>query len=224
MLRERASRGSLVGSTILAALAVIAASHPASVEAAPGDRIGRFPFSVASPPNGMPASDVATAADGRFLVVWEDVASGGQGSDVLARFFTAAGEPSSGQIQLVSGAADGLRHRNAQVESAGDGTFVVVWIAAEAAGPSAEIRGQRYDANGAPLGTRFIVSPSGTVRGSVADLAMATDGRFAVVWNRANSSGTAAPHSCVCTMPAGNRAERHSSSLPRPSWGGRKSR
>ena len=186
-----ASCWSFVGGNILAVLAVIAASQSARVEAEPGDRIGRFPVEVPSSPIRDFSADIATAADGRFLVVWEQFPAGTlDESDVMARYFTAAGAPLSAQIQLVSGAADSLVHDNPQVALAPDGTFVVVWQhfdRSAADGTVAEevneIQGRRYAANGVPLGPPFIVDSSDAshtylLRG----LAMAADGRFAVAW------------------------------------------
>jgi Ca2+-binding RTX toxin-like protein len=166
-------------------LAIVAAgSYSARVEAAPGDRIGRFPFLVPSSPTLAGVADIATEADGHFLVVGGQSVSGGQSNDIWGRHFTATGEPLGAQIQLVSGAADGLLHGDLQVALAADGTFVVVWRAGN------EIQGQRYNGNGGALGPRFIVSPSGTVGGGWVDLAMAADGRFAVVWSHVNSTST----------------------------------
>ena len=194
MRNARASYGSFVGGAIFAALAVIAASHSARVEAAPGDRIGRLPFAVSSSPSDsfddFP-TDIATDVNGRFLVVWQRFAEElFDENDVMARFFTAAGVPLGAEIQLVSGAADGLRHDNAQVAWAADGTFVVVWAQFDFSvqGMTSrervnEIRGQRYDANFAPLSAPFIVSSGDSSQFlGVADVVMAADGRFAVAW------------------------------------------
>lgn len=127
-------------------------------------------------------SDVATAADGRFVVVWQE---GGGGLDyetpvsVKARLFDAAGRPRSGEIQVA-------RHKRPHfagqaVAMAPDGRFVVVW------GGGTEnpnlVFGRRFAADGRPLGPRFPLARNIDYQ-DLPDVAMAADGSFVAVWTQ----------------------------------------
>jgi hypothetical protein len=126
--------------------------------------------------------DVATAADGRFVVVWQE---GGDNTDYVtpvllkARLFDAAGKPRSGEILVA-------RHKRAlmpghAVAMAPDGRFVVVW------GGGTEnpdlVYGRRYAADGRPLGPRFPLARN-TDHQDTPDVAMAADGSFVAAWTQ----------------------------------------
>lgn len=125
--------------------------------------------------------DVAAAANGRFVVVWQE---GGDGQDqtqpvfVKARLFDAAGQPRGGEILVA-------RHVRTPypwpaVAMAPDGRFVVVW------GGGAEdlslAFGRRFAADGRPLGPQFrLATRSGQ---DSPDVAMAPDGSFVAAWTQ----------------------------------------
>ena len=126
--------------------------------------------------------DVATAADGRFVVVWQE---GGDGLDydtpiaLKARLFDSAGKPRSGEILVA-------RHKRPimvgrAVAMAPDGRFVVVW------GGGTEnpnlVFGRRFAADGRPLGSRFPLAQN-TDYQDTPDVAMAADGSFLAAWTQ----------------------------------------
>ena len=125
--------------------------------------------------------DVATAADGRFVVVWQE---GGDG-----RRLTNAG---LGEGPALRCGREAARRRDsgrppqastlvghAAVAMAPDGRFVVVW------GGGTEnpdlVYGRRYAADGRPLGPRFPLARNTDYQDSP-DVAMAADGSFVAVW------------------------------------------
>lgn len=127
-------------------------------------------------------TDVATAADGRFVVVWQE---GGAGLDdevpvtVKARLFDAAGKPRSGEILVARHKRP--PHPGQAVAMAPDGRFVVVW------GGGTEnpylVFGRRFAANGRPLGPRFPLARNTDSQDSP-DVAMAADGSFVAAWTQ----------------------------------------
>ena len=121
---------------------------------------------------------VATAADGRFVVVWNQ--TGEDANFVTARLFDAAGRPRSGDLR-VARVVKPMFGRPA-VSMAPDGRFVVVW------GGGVEdpnvVFGRRYAADGSPLGARFRLSRPIKVAQRWPDVAMASDGSFVVVWDQ----------------------------------------
>lgn len=127
--------------------------------------------------------DVATAADGRFVVVWQE---GGHGLDdsqpvlVKARLFDAAGKPRGGEILVARHQRPLIAGR--AVAMAPDGRFVVVW-GGGAKNPDL-VFGRRFAADGRPLGPRFRLAQNEDGQDSP-DVAMAPDGSFVAVWSQA---------------------------------------
>jgi len=68
---------------------------------------------------------------------------------------------------------------------ASDGRFVVVWDCLDREG----VYGQRYDASGAAAGTEFRINTATSGNQGRPSVAMASDGRFVVVWQSAGQDG-----------------------------------
>jgi hypothetical protein len=125
---------------------------------------------------------VATAADGRFVVVWQE---GGDNLDyetpvpLKARLFNAAGKPSSGEILVALHKRPPIPGH--AVAMAPDGRFVVVWGGGKE-NPNL-VFGRRYAADGRPLGQRFPLARNSDHQ-EVPDVAMAADGSFVAAWGQ----------------------------------------
>jgi large repetitive protein len=127
--------------------------------------------------------DVATAADGSFVVVWTELGVEDEQPDsVKARLFDAAGRPRSGPI-LVARTVYTLG--TPAVAMAPDGRFVVVWQGAVES--PYLVFGRRYDAAGRPLGPRFRLADT-ELDQFEPDVAMASDGSFVNVWYQPDGS------------------------------------
>ena len=101
---------------------------------------------------------VAMDAAGRFLVVWQSGSSGTNGPDgsataVAGRWFDSSGAPLGGEF-VVNTYTTSFQ-RQAAVAASPTGGFVVVWQGPSFEGP--DIRGQRFDDTGAPVGGEFVV-------------------------------------------------------------------
>lgn len=123
---------------------------------------------------------VARDADGDFVVAWDsDVYLFGPGH-VFARVFDAegtAGEPAFLAGSLLPGA-----QRDAAVDLAADGEFVVVWQHQSFDLAETGIYGRRFDAGGAPLGEEFAVEAVTLDSQSAPTVAMSGAGSFVVAW------------------------------------------
>jgi hypothetical protein len=122
------------------------------------------------------APDVATAASGDFVVVWQSPQDGNSGG-VVARRYAADGTPSGAEF-VVNTSTSGPQYRPA-VASDPAGNFVVVWHDQFLNA----IVGQRYDAAGTALGGEFTVGAAGSV--AHPDVARDAAGNFVVVWKSA---------------------------------------
>ena len=125
--------------------------------------------------------DVATAADGRFVVVWQEGDARPDSKtpvSVKARIFDAAGKPRGGEIQVASHVP--TYYPWPRVAMAPDGRFVVVW-----GGGKEDMGiafGRRFAANGSPQGQPFRLAK---IRGQDSpDVAMAADGSFVAAWTQ----------------------------------------
>ncbi|MEZ0369480.1 MAG: hypothetical protein ACAI44_10375 [Candidatus Sericytochromatia bacterium] len=74
------------------------------------------------------------------------------------------------------------------IAQAADGSFVIVWTHRAITVEPTEIRGQRYDSQGNPAGSEFLVSVP-TVISYPAEVAMSDSGSFVVTWSDDNGDG-----------------------------------
>jgi hypothetical protein len=137
---------------------------------------------------------VAMAADGTFVVAW--ASEGSPGSDtsaqsIQAQRYAANGSPLGAQFQVNTYTTSFQRTPN--VAATPDGRFVVVWLSEGSSGTdngSDSIQGQRYAADGLPLGAQFQVNDYTLGDQSSPSVATSADGSFVVVWDSEYSPGT----------------------------------
>jgi hypothetical protein len=96
------------------------------------------------------------AADGfgRFIIVWEDKINDGSGWGIFGRRFGPAGG-ALGPVFQVNTVFAGDQ-RSPRVAADATGRFTVTWT--DRSGPNDEIKAQRYDLNGLPVGGEFTVN------------------------------------------------------------------
>lgn len=132
--------------------------------------------------------DIATLADGGFVVTWHALAPNGTQADAYGRRFDRNGVPVGPEFTIAASAGDDWR---VAAEGLLDGGFVVVWDSRDSAG-NTRLFYHRYDAAGTmqqstvPVGA----APGGTGQ-SFAQVAALADGGFAIAWmSYQNGSGT----------------------------------
>ena len=127
---------------------------------------------------GAVRPDVAALAGGGYVVVWKSAAGGTDpGIGILARRLSAEGVPQGSPFQV--NVEEALTQDYPSVATLADGGFVVVWTV-----PGVAIR--RFAADGTPLSGQLDVNAS-AVNGIGTDVAVAPDGRVAVVWQEGNT-------------------------------------
>jgi hypothetical protein len=101
--------------------------------------------------------DLGAAPDGRFLVAWRSVGQIDPEGSILARRFTAAGDPDGGEIPLDDG-DDDLDQRAVRVAVQGDGDSLVGWDSAhfDTFEPRSRIEIARLGADGTVKGTTTV--------------------------------------------------------------------
>jgi hypothetical protein len=143
-------------------------------------------FDAAGSPVGGPVfvavgdwPSVAIAPDGRFVVAWLWWDSHDHG--IFARRFNADATPAGPEFLVNTITTSAQKYPSAGM--APDGSFVVVW---QSGSYGSHVKGQRFDAGGAPQGNEFAVSEG--YSGYDTSLAMAADGSFVVAWTGADGS------------------------------------
>jgi hypothetical protein len=122
---------------------------------------------------------VASAPDGRFMVLWKSLNQDGNGYGVAARRFDASGVP-QGADQLVNTYTTGGQLDPA-VAADGAGNFIVSWTSLAEDGSGAGIFARRYEASGAS-DPPFLVNTHTSGNQANPDVAAAGNGDFVVVW------------------------------------------
>jgi hypothetical protein len=130
-------------------------------------------------------SGVASDAAGNFVVVWNDLQTGGD-FEVRARRFDSSGAPLGGDI-LVNAYTNQFQALPA-VAMSSTGEFVVVWESGPYSGAAGQdgsdlgVFGRRFDAAGGPLGGEFQINQYTTGRQELPSVAMDASGGFLVAW------------------------------------------
>jgi hypothetical protein len=144
-------------------------------------------------PNVQYRSNVATDADGDFVVVWQS--NGSPGTDtsshsVQGQRYASDGSAQGAQFQ-VNTYTTNLQQRPSVAASA-DGDFVVVWVSlgsSETDTGDYSIQGQRYTSGGSTQGAQFQVNTYTTSFQKFPSVVADADGDFVVVWTSYGSSG-----------------------------------
>ncbi|HLA77784.1 MAG TPA: hypothetical protein VJU18_09415 [Vicinamibacteria bacterium] len=134
---------------------------------------------------------IAAAASGAFVVVWESRVQDPDGSrGIVASRFDPSGQPIGGEI-AVNAYFTGGQIRT-EVTATPSGGFVVVWDSFLQDGSSYGVFGRAFNESGTPLGPEFQVNAFTTGPQYGADVAVAGDGHFVVVWGSRGQDGDSA--------------------------------
>lgn len=135
--------------------------------------------------------EVATDADGNFVVVWESYASGGDdasGRSIQGRLVTADGNPVGSDFQVNILTAG--EQRSPAVAMSPSGAFVVVWASNHGGSSGFDIMAQRFAAGGARVGPELLVNSAFTGGDQLEPaVAMADNGDFVVIWRSPGGAG-----------------------------------
>ena len=130
---------------------------------------------------------------GGFVVAWESVGSSGNDPSisVQAQRFDAAGNATGAEFQ-VNTYTTNTQNRPA-LSPDGSGGFVIVWSSTGSSGgdsSSRSIQAQRFDGDGAPVGTEFQVNSYTTSLQGNPAVSPDGSGGFVVAWESNGSSGS----------------------------------
>ena len=126
--------------------------------------------------------DIASDASGAFVVVWGSNFPDG----IQGQRFDSDGAPNGTEFQVNTYTTE-QQHYPAVAMDAG-GSFMVVW---SQHGSASSVRGQHFDADGAPNGTEFRVNTYTTDRQENPSIAGDGQGNFTVIWHSFGQDGNA---------------------------------
>ncbi|MGE0055708.1 MAG: FG-GAP-like repeat-containing protein [Hyphomicrobium sp.] len=134
-------------------------------------------------------SSAAGLADGGFVVVWRSDSQDGSGSGIYGQIYDANSAVLGGEF-LVNTFTSG-NQSDPTVSALMNGEFVVTWVSVgQSGGGSASIYGQRFGADGTPLGSEFRVN-SYTVGAQISpSIASLQDGGFVITWTSQTQDGS----------------------------------
>jgi hypothetical protein len=124
---------------------------------------------------------------GRFVVVWHSQNQDGSQLGIFGRRFDSGGAPLAVEFQVNSYSTQLQAYPAVSITPGGD--FVVVWESFFQATPSIDVFARRFTSAGAAIGLEFLVNDytGNTQRG--ADVDVASDGSFVVVWQSHSQDG-----------------------------------
>ena len=144
------------------------------------------------------APDVAMAADGSFVVVWESRDQDGSGDGIFAQRFDATGDALGGELQ-VNTYTTGDQSQPA-ISRTADGGFLVVWASAggggigEGGGPEdgsgLGIQLRRFDASGTAVGDELQINAGTAGNQEWPAITRRSDDGFVVAWESADADGS----------------------------------
>ncbi len=124
---------------------------------------------------------VASASDGRFVVVWHSASEDGSGTGIVGQRYDAAGRRFGPPFRVnLTTAGD---QTAPTVGMDGNGNFVVTWVTQDQGGNGLDIVGRRFSWDLATASTEFFANAGQRARDQIeGHVAVAADGRFAVTW------------------------------------------
>ena len=135
---------------------------------------------------------VATLADGRFIIGWEDASRGAgdnSGSAIRAQIFNADGTQSGGEFIIPTTT---FSHQSVPtIAGLPDGRFVAAWMDSSGIGDlqPTGIRAQIFNADGTRSGGEILVNTTTQNGQEDPSIAVLADGRFAVTWTDQSTTG-----------------------------------
>ena len=135
----------------------------------------------ATPSAALPSDpDVASDADGDFVVVWHGRRDDASDWDVWARRYDTAGQPLGSEF-VVNATVPGSQQAPS-VAMEPDGDFIVAWQSAPRDGSDWDVYARRYNAAGQPLAGEFRVNATTAGDQWAPSVAVNAAGQFVIAW------------------------------------------
>jgi len=131
---------------------------------------------------------VTVDSSGRFVIVWQGSDEDGNSDGIFGQRYASTGMPLGTEFQVNSYTTNVQGIPMVATDAAGG--FVAVWRSATEDGDGGGIFGQRYDSNGAALGSEFRVNAHTAGDQDSPAVAMHPSGEFVVAWSSTGQDGS----------------------------------
>ncbi|MCK7610946.1 Ig-like domain-containing protein [Roseibium sediminicola] len=139
--------------------------------------------------------NVATLADGGFVVNWNSSGQDGSSYGIFAQRYDVYGDPVGTEFKVntvTSGYQFNDGHINKNIAGLADGGFVISWQDNNSRdGSGYAVFAQQYDADGNTVGAEFQVNTYTTNNQLYANVAALTDGGYVITWSSNGQDGSA---------------------------------
>lgn len=132
--------------------------------------------------------DVDVDANGNFVITWMSQEQDGDGWGIYAQRYNAAGIAQGGEILVANSTAG--NQKDPRISMAPNGNFVIAWADQALDGSGFGIFGRRFSAAGSPIAASFQVNTYTTGYQGLPDVACASNGAFAIVWQSLGQDGS----------------------------------
>ena len=124
---------------------------------------------------------------GEFVVTWTSSYIDSHAFGIAARRFDGLGAPVGAEFAVNTYTFGDQQFQAVSINEAG--RFVVVWRSSYVDGNSSAVVARRFDSNGSPQGTQFVVNTYTTGAQGAPDVAVGPQGGFFVVWESNGQDG-----------------------------------
>ena len=138
--------------------------------------------------NGQYEPDVASLADGGFVITWSSQEVAGGITNVYAQKYNSGGVAVG--VETLVNTYTSLDQSQSSVTGFDGGGYVVTWTSNGQDGNQGGIYLQRYDANGVALGAETLVNSTTTSSEFQPAVAAFSDGSFVVTWTDSSSQSS----------------------------------
>ncbi len=118
--------------------------------------------------------------DGGYVITWSSSGQDGSSFGVYAQRYDATGAEVGGEFQVNTYTQSG--QGSSKITALDDGGFVILWESSGQDGSFFGVYGQRFDADGSPVGADFRVNTTTENHQSNVEVTLLADGGFVVVW------------------------------------------
>ena len=133
-------------------------------------------------------SSVTALADGGFVVTWSSYGQDGSGYGIYGQRYAADGTAVGSEFRVNTFTTNDQVYSS--VTALADGGFVVTWSSDGQDGSGYGIYGQRYAADGTPVGSEFRVNTYTTNDQAYSSVTALADGGFVVTWSSNGQDGS----------------------------------
>ena len=131
---------------------------------------------------------VAAAPDGSFVIAWQGLQSGTDGSNIFARRYGPDGLPRGNEFQVNSVAAGEQSSPSVGLEA--DGDFVIAFASRGTDGTGDNVYARRFDSAGVARGAEFQVNTHTANDQNFPSVAVNDAGKFLVAWQSGLQDGS----------------------------------